>query len=87
MKIAPSARKHQARDRFDDDDIRHGVAHALYAADDGGDSDKALYLGPGRAARLLEIVVVVRADGTEVVIDAMRMRKTYAVLLQGRGHD
>ena len=53
MEIAPSARKHQARDRFDDDDIRHAVAHALYAADDSDDADKALYLGPDRAARSL----------------------------------
>lgn len=66
MEIAPSARKHQHRDRFDDDDIHHAVEHALYAADDGEEPDKALYLGPDRAARPLEIVVVVRADGTEV---------------------
>ena len=87
MEIAPSARKHQRRDRFDDEDICYAVEHALYAADDSEDPDKALYLGPDRAARLLEIVVVVRADGTEVVIHAMKMRKTYAVLLPGGGHD
>jgi hypothetical protein len=87
VEIAPSARKHQARDRFDDDDIRHAVAHALYAADDGDDADKALYLGPDRAARFLEIVVAVRADGTEVVIHAMKMRQAYAVLLPGGRYD
>jgi hypothetical protein len=87
VEIAPSVRKHQARDRFDDDPIRHAVADALYVADDDEDPDKALYLGPDRAARLLEVVVVVRADGTEVVIHAMKMRKMYAVLLQGGGHD
>jgi hypothetical protein len=88
VEIAPSARKHRRRDRFDDDDIRYAVEHALYAADDGEDADKALYLGPDRAARLPEVVVVVvRADGTEVVIHAMKMRKAYAVLLPGGGHD
>jgi hypothetical protein len=51
--IADSARKHKARDRFDDDDIRHAVVHATYAADDGEDPHKALYLGPDRAARFL----------------------------------
>jgi hypothetical protein len=87
MEIHASARKHQARDRFDDDDIRPAVVHALYVGDDGDDFDKTLYLGPDRAARLLEIVVVVRADGTELVIHAMKMRQTYAALLTGGCHD
>lgn len=64
-----------------DADILHAVEHALYAADDGEDPDKALYLGPDRAARLLEVVVAVRADGAEVVIHAMKMRPMYESLL------
>jgi hypothetical protein len=40
--IAPSGRKHQATDGFDDDDIRHAVAFALYAAEDGDDPDKSI---------------------------------------------
>jgi hypothetical protein len=58
--IADSARKHQARDRFDDEEIRHAVVHAIYAADVGDDPDKALHLGLDRAARFLEVVVVAR---------------------------
>ena len=85
MDIAPSARKHQPEDRFEDADIAHAIAHALYVADDGEDPDKALYLGPDRAARLLEVVVAARADGTEVVIHAMRMRSTYESLLRQAG--
>jgi len=82
VEIAESARKHQAEDRFEDVDILHAVEHALYVADDGDDPDKALYLGPDRAARLLEVVVVVRDDGTEVVIHAMKMRPLYESLLR-----
>jgi hypothetical protein len=87
--IAESARKHQIDDRFEDADILHAVEHALFAADDGDDPDKALYLGPDRAARLLEVVVVVREDGTEVAIHAMKMRPIYESLLREarRDHD
>jgi len=80
--IADSARKHQLEDRFDDSDIVHAIDNALYVADDEDDWDKALYLGPDRAGRLLEVVVAVRAEGTEVVIHAMRMRPTYESLLR-----
>jgi hypothetical protein len=81
VEIADSARKHQARDRFDDSDIVHAVENAVYVADDSNDPDRALYLGPDRAARPLEIVVAVRADGSEVAIHAMKMRSAYEALL------
>ncbi|HET6964014.1 MAG TPA: hypothetical protein VFH58_04525 [Acidimicrobiales bacterium] len=88
MEIADSGRRHQVEDGFDDLDIVHAIENALYVADDGDDPDKALYLGPDRAARMLELVVVVRADGTEVVIHAMKMRKVYEQLLRPqRGTD
>jgi len=38
------------------------------------DDGKVLYLGPDRAANLLEVVSVIRDDGSEIVIHAMRMR-------------
>lgn len=81
--------QHQTEDRFEDADILHAVEHARYAADDGDDPDKSLYLGPDRAARLLEVVVVVRDDGTEVAIHAMKMRPNYETLLREarRDHD
>lgn len=85
MEIAPSARKHQEDDGFDDADIIHAVEHALYAADDGDDPDKALYLGPDRSARLLEVVVAVLADGSEIAIHAMKMRAKYEPLLRQLG--
>lgn len=38
-----------------------------------------------RAGNLLEVVSVVRDDGTEVVIHAMRMRAKYESFLPGEG--
>jgi hypothetical protein len=43
------------------------------AIDDQGD-DTRLYLGPARSADLLEVVTIVRDDGSELVIHAMKMR-------------
>lgn len=47
--------------------------------------DKALYLGPDRSAHLLEVVVVVREDGSELAIHAMKMRPKYEPLLKEIG--
>jgi hypothetical protein len=45
------------------------------------DDCRRVYLGPGRNAELLEVVTVRRADGSEVAIHAMKMRRKYATLL------
>ncbi len=57
--------------------------HALVAADEA--DDKALYLGPDRAGNMLEIVTVVRDDGTEIAIHAMPMRPIDEMLLHNTG--
>lgn len=44
-----------------------------------------LYLGPDRAGNLLEVVSVMREDGTEIVIHAMPMRRIYEPLLRELG--
>ena len=79
MDIYPSARKHGVTD----DDIEHAVQHAMVAAEQ--DDGKVLYLGADRAGNLLEVVSVARDDGTEVVIHAMPMRRTYESLLREKG--
>jgi hypothetical protein len=78
VEIYESARKHA----ISDEDIRHGVEHAIVAADED-DTSKVLYHGPDRTGNLLEIVTVLRDDGTEIVIliHAMRMRRIYEPLL------
>jgi hypothetical protein len=46
-------------------------------------SDVAMYLGPSRSADLLEVVTIVRDDGSELAIHAMSMRAKYQRLLPG----
>lgn len=79
MDIYPSARKHG----ISDVDIEHAVDHALAAGEQ--DDGKVLYLGPDRAGNLLEIVSVLREDGTEIVIHAMGMRRGYESFLRDKG--
>lgn len=45
------------------------------------DNDTRLYLGPSRSTDLLEVVTIVRADGSELAIHTMRMRPKYQRLL------
>jgi len=73
--IHPSARKHGIAD----EDIEHASADALAIEDQ--DDDTRLYLGPARNAELLEIVTIVRDDGSELAIHAMKMRPKYQRLL------
>lgn len=80
MEIYESARKHG----ISDEDIEHAVDRALVVADEE-EAGRVLYLGPDRAANLLEIVSVVREDGTEIVIHAMPMRRMYEPLLRELG--
>lgn len=72
-----SARKHGVAD----EDIEHATAHAITIEDQ--DDDTRLYLGPARNAALLEIVTIVREDGSELAIHAMEMRPKYQRLLPG----
>jgi hypothetical protein len=75
VEIHPSARKHGLADA----DIEHAVANAM--AIDDQDDDTRLYLVASRTAQLLEVVTIVRDDGSELAIHAMRMRPSYRRLL------
>lgn len=77
MEIHPSARKHDIAD----EDIRHAIDNAMSM--DAQQDDTQLYLGPARNAELLEVVSIVRDDGSELVIHAMKMRPKYRRLLPG----
>jgi len=79
VEIYRSARKHGISDA----DIEHAVANALAVGEQ--DDAKVLYLGPGRSGNLLEVVTVLRDDGTEIVIHAMRMRRSYESFLRDKG--
>jgi hypothetical protein len=77
LDVHESARRHGV----DDEDIRHAVEHAIFVEDQ--EDETCLYLGPSRSAALLEVVTIIRDDGSELVIHAMRMRPKYQRLLSG----
>lgn len=77
MEIHSSARKHGVAD----EDIEHVIDNAMSIDDQ--DDDTRLYLGPARNAELLEVATIVRDDGSELVIHAMKMRRKYRRLLPG----
>lgn len=77
MEIHPSARKHDIAD----EDIEHATEHAMTIEDQ--DDDTRLYLGPSRSAALVEVVTIMRNDGSELAIHAMPMRAKYQRLLPG----
>jgi len=77
VEIHSSARKHGV----DEEDIEHAIDNAM--AIDDQDDDTRLYLGPARNAELLEVVMLVREDGLELVIHAMAMRPKYRRLFPG----
>jgi hypothetical protein len=77
VEIHDSARRHGVAD----EDIRHAVANAMVIEDQ--DDDTRLYLGAGTAGALLEVLTIIRDDGTELAIHAMPMRPKYRRLLAG----
>jgi hypothetical protein len=77
LEVHPAARKHGVAD----EDIMHATDNAITADDQ--DDDTRLYLGPARNAGMLEVVTVVRDDGSELAIHAMKMRAKYRRLLPG----
>ncbi len=71
----PSARKHGIAD----EDIEHAVNNAMVIDDQ--EDDVRLFLGPARNADLLEVATIIKRDGTELAIHAMRPRPEYHRLL------
>lgn len=75
--IHESARKHGVADP----DILHAIDHALALEDAGEDPDRWLLIGPDTAGNLLEVVTMITAEGSQLVIHAMPMRDQYRRLL------
>jgi hypothetical protein len=78
VEIHGSARKHGVAD----EDIVHAIDYALAIEDAGEDPDRWLVIGPDSASNLLEVVVLITAEGTQLVIHAMPIRDKYARLLE-----
>jgi len=77
VEIHPSARNHGIAD----EDILHAVEHSMVVDDLGEDPDRWIVIGPDSAARLLEVIVLVTAEGDELIIHAMPLRAIYRKLL------
>ena len=80
MKVLQSAFPPRNTDRGH----HHAVRHSLVVEEIGEDPSRYLLLGPDRAGRLVELVVLDRPQGP-AVIHAMSMRPKYQRLLPKRG--
>ncbi len=78
VEIHDSARRHGVADH----DLLHAIDHALALEDAGEDPDRWLIVGPDTAGNLLEVVVMVTAEGSQIAIHAMPMRDKYMRLLE-----
>ena len=65
-----------------DDDILHAVDHAAAVEDAGDDPERWLVIGRDKAGNLLEVVVMLTAEGNTIAIHAMPMRAKYRRLLE-----
>lgn len=57
------------------------IEHCMVIDDIGEDPDRWLVIGPDQAGNLLEIIVLITAEGDELIIHAMRLRAIYRELL------
>jgi hypothetical protein len=78
VEIHPSARRHG----IPDDDILHAIDHSIVVDDLGEDPDRWLVIGPDCAANLLELIVLISAEGDGLIIHAMPLRAVYRKLLE-----
>lgn len=78
VEVLGSAFKHGV----DEQDMHHAMAAALVVEAVGEDPVRYLVLGPDRAAKLLELVILDRPQGP-AIIHAMAMRTKYRALLPG----
>jgi hypothetical protein len=78
VEIHDSARKHGVVD----EDIHHAIDHALAIEDAGEDPDCWLLIGPDRAGNLLEVVVLMTVEGTQLAIHGMPMRAKFRRLVE-----
>ena len=68
LKIIDSARKHG----ISDEDILYVISHALEVIVIDDEPEKILYIGFDRSLRILEVITVLKVNGEEIVIHAMK---------------
>lgn len=78
MEIHRSARRHGIADT----DVHHAVDNALVIDHLADDPERWLVIGPARSANLLEVIVMLTEEGTQMAIHAMPLRTVYRKLLE-----
>ena len=68
LRIIDSARKHG----ISDEDIMYVISHAIEVIEIDDEPQKLLYIGFDRSLRVLEVITVVKVNGEEIVIHAMK---------------
>ena len=68
FKIIASARKHG----ISDEDILYVVSHAIEVILLDDEPEKLLYIGFDRSLRVLEVITILKVNGEEIVIHAMK---------------
>jgi hypothetical protein len=78
LKIIDSARKHG----ISDEDIIYVIEHAIEVIELEDEPQKFLYIGFDRSLRVLELITVVKVNGEEIVIHAMKATKKVLDILR-----
>jgi hypothetical protein len=68
IKIIDSARKHG----ISDEDILFVISHSIEVIQIDDKPEKLLYIGFDRSLRVLEVITVLKINGEEIVIHAMK---------------
>jgi hypothetical protein len=83
LTLHASARKHQQRDRINDEDILRAAEYWEFASSPDDDMPANEFrLGFDGQGRLLELQVLIFDSGEELIIHAMKARKQYLRLLE-----
>jgi hypothetical protein len=78
LKIIDSARKHG----ISDEDILYVISHAIEVIQINEEPEKLLYIGFDRSLRVLEVITVLKVNGEEIVIHAMKATQKVLEILQ-----
>jgi hypothetical protein len=78
VEIHAAARRHGVAD----EDMLHALDNSIAVEDLDVDPNRWLVVGSDRAANLLEVIVLLTEEGTEMIIHAMPLRAVYRKLLE-----
>ena len=78
-----SARKHG----ISDEDILYVISHAIEVILLEDEPEKLLYIGFDRSLRALEVITVLKVNGEEIVIHAMKATQKIIDVLREAHHD